>query len=305
MNVTLAQIEAFESIARLGSFHAAARQLRLTQPSVSQRIRELEESLGVQLFLRRGPRISLTADGNALIPYAERILGTTGEMIDRFRDRDPLKGLLRLGLNESFGLISLTPLLERLEKQYPTLQVSVQVGDTDKVSRLINEQELDVAVIPEASVADHVKREPLGVNELGWFAAASFATPDGTLSPADLYQSHIVITPPPARLYATAMQWFTQAGVVPRRLSTCNSLSVTIRSIVDGLAIGLVPVCTMQDHVASGAVRRLTVSPAVPGHRVWICHQGNSSSGACLKPIVELVREVATESRLYAQMAGV
>jgi DNA-binding transcriptional LysR family regulator len=298
MNVTLAQIQAFERIARLGSFHAAARQLRLTQPSVSQRIRELEDSLGVRLFLRRGPRISLTADGTALIPYAERILTTTGEMIERFRTRDPLKGLLRLGLNESFGLVSLTRLLERLEERYPELQTSVQVGDTDKVSRLLNEQQLDIAVISEPAVAEHVQRESLGVNELAWFVSSSFDVPESTLSPADLCAHHLVITPPPARLYTTATQWFAQAGVVPRRLSMCNSLSVTILSIVDGLAIGLVPVRTMQEHLASGAVRRLPVAPPVPGHRVWICHQG-SDLGSGMKQIVELVREVAAEDRLF------
>ena len=56
MNVTLSQLRAFERIVRLGSFHAAARDLHLTQPSVSQRIRELEVVLQTPLFVRRGPR---------------------------------------------------------------------------------------------------------------------------------------------------------------------------------------------------------------------------------------------------------
>ena len=73
MNVTLSQLKTFERIVRLGSFHAAARELRLTQPSVSQRIRELETMLRTRLFIRRGPRISLTAEGHALIEYADRL----------------------------------------------------------------------------------------------------------------------------------------------------------------------------------------------------------------------------------------
>src|SRR3989442_2937072 len=105
MNVTLSQLKTFERIVRLGSFHAAARELRLTQPSVSQRIRELETMLRTRLFIRRGPRISLTAEGHALIEYADRLLGTAGEMIEPFRTRDPLKGMLRPRLNRSFSLI--------------------------------------------------------------------------------------------------------------------------------------------------------------------------------------------------------
>lgn len=85
MNVTLSQLKAFERIVRLGSFHAAARDLRLSQPSVSQRIRELEAVLGTPVFIRRGPRVSLTAEGHALIEYADRLLGAAGEMVERFR----------------------------------------------------------------------------------------------------------------------------------------------------------------------------------------------------------------------------
>ena len=64
---TLGQLRAFERIVRLGSFHAAALELKLSQPSVSQRIRELEAALQTPLFVRRGPRISLTAEGHALV----------------------------------------------------------------------------------------------------------------------------------------------------------------------------------------------------------------------------------------------
>jgi DNA-binding transcriptional LysR family regulator len=61
MNITLAQIRAFERIVRLGSFHAAGRELGPTQPSVFSRSRELEEELGARLFIRRGPNITMTA----------------------------------------------------------------------------------------------------------------------------------------------------------------------------------------------------------------------------------------------------
>ncbi len=102
---------------------------------MSQRIRELEAALNTELFLRRGPRISLTAEGHALVDYADRLLAGTGEMVDRFRTHDPLKGTLRLGLNESFALICLPELLGRLEQRYPAIRTSVFVGDTGTVSR--------------------------------------------------------------------------------------------------------------------------------------------------------------------------
>ena len=87
-NVTLAQISAFERTVRLGGVHAAARHLGLTQPAVSQRIRELEKALGAKLFERHGRTLSLRPDGSALLLYADQLLNTASEMTVRLRKFD-------------------------------------------------------------------------------------------------------------------------------------------------------------------------------------------------------------------------
>src|SRR5258706_6258551 len=230
MYVTLGQLRAFERIVRLGSFHAAALELKLSQPSVSQRIRELEAVLKTPLFVRRGPRVSLTAEGHALVEYADRVLGAAGEMVERFRTRDPLKGMLRLGVNESFALVVLPELLRRLEQRYPAIRTSVFVGDTGLVSSKLDDQELDIAVVSEPTVARHVKQEPIGKNEFGWFTSTEFALPRRVLSPTDLRQYHPIVPPPPARLHATGSQWFADAAARPVSVSTSNSISATVLS---------------------------------------------------------------------------
>jgi DNA-binding transcriptional LysR family regulator len=298
MNVTLSQLRAFERIVRLGSFHAAARDLNLAQPSVSQRIRELETGLNTPLFVRRGPRVSLTAEGHALIEYADRMLDTAGEMVERFHTRDPLKGMLRLGLNESFALICLPELLQRLEQRYPGIKTSVFVGDTGLVSQSLNRKELDIAIVSEPKVGSHVRLEPIGRNRLGWFASADFDLARGVLSPADLCQFHLIVSPATAQLHATATRWFAKAGATPLRVSTCNSLSATILTILHGTAIGLVPVRVMRDEIERRRVKRIPVSPEMPAHRVSICYQ-ISEFGPGLKALVDLTRELVARHKLF------
>lgn len=298
MNVTLGQLRAFERIVRLGSFHAAARELRLSQPSVSQRIRELEAALGTAVFTRRGPRVSLTAEGHALIEYADRLLGTAAEMIERFRTRDPLKGVLRLGLNESFALICLPDLLRRLELRYPGIKTSVFVGDTGAVSRMLDRQELDIAIVSEPAVGPQVRQEPIGSNRLGWFASVDFELARGVLSPSDLCQFHLIVSPPTALLHGTVTKWFADAGALPLRVSTCNSLSVTMLTIAHGTAIGLVPIRVMQDEIERRRVKLVPVLPDVPAHRVSICYQA-SEFGAGIKALVDLTRELIAQHRLF------
>ena len=106
MRLTLAQIETFYWIARLGSFHAAARQLCVTQPSVSGRIRELERDLDCALFDRSGGRARLTKAGRSIQGQAEQMLSLAREIHDE-TSSGKLRGLLRLGVVETVAHIGL------------------------------------------------------------------------------------------------------------------------------------------------------------------------------------------------------
>lgn len=294
MHVTLGQLRAFERIVRLGSFHAAAGDLGLSQPSVSQRIRELESILQTPLFVRTGPRISLTAEGHALVEYADRMLATAGELVERFRTRDPMKGTLRLGVNETFAFICLPDLVKRVEKRYPAIRMDVFVGDTGVVSSRLNDQALDVAVVSEPTVAPHVSSEALGINAFGWFASPVYRLGRRTLAPKDLERFHLIVPPPPARLHASVAKWFADAGIKPARLSTCNSLHATAESVRHGAAIGVLPIRVMQSLLEEHAVRLLKVSPPLPAHRVAICYQIREF-GPSLRLLVDLIRDVVGE----------
>jgi DNA-binding transcriptional LysR family regulator len=296
--LTLTQIQTFDSIVRLGSFRGAAHELGLTQPSISQRVRELEATLGTALFIRHGPRVSLTAEGQALIDHARRLLDDATSVVARFRGRDPLRGQLRIGVNESFALLCLQDLLQRLEVEYPNLRTSIRVGDTGEVSRLLNDRKLDVGIVSQPDIEPHVQAQPIGVNRLGWFAGPGITVPRKALTPAALARFHVTISPPSARLHATAMTWFAQSGVTPLRVSTCNSLPVTILMILRGLAIGLVPTVLMQEHVRRREARFVRVSPAMGGHRVMLCNQA-SEFGPKLKQILDLIRTILAERSLF------
>ena len=72
--MTITQIRAFYLAATLGSFTAAAEYMGLTQPTVSELVRKVEDRYGMALFVRRGRRLVLTTAGQALMPWAKRLL---------------------------------------------------------------------------------------------------------------------------------------------------------------------------------------------------------------------------------------
>jgi DNA-binding transcriptional LysR family regulator len=195
-------------------------------------------------------------------------------------------------------LPALKLLLHRLEQRYPAIRTSVFVGDTGVVSRKLDSRELDIAVVSEPSVAEHVRQEPLGKNEFGWFTNTAFELPRRVLSPSDLRQYHLIVPPPPARLHSTVTQWFASAGARPVRVSTCNSISATMLTVLHGTAIGILPARVMHDELAKRSVKLVRVMPKVPAHRVSICYQ-ISEFGPGLKVLVDLTRELVAHYKLF------
>ena len=297
MRFTLAQLEAFAGIVRGGTFHAAARQLHLTQPTVSQRIRELEAAIGAPLFLRQRPRLKLTPEGHALLDFSRRLLGTAGELAAHFQTRNPLKGVLRLGVPATFAHACMTDLLLRLEQRYPDLKASVRVQDSGTMLKMLEDEELDVAILVAPIASPRLRHQLVGQTELTFFAAPGPRT-RGALRAADLAPRHLMLTPPPSRLLTTVMDWFAAAGVTPARISTCNDIKVAVETVANGVAIGALPLSVVHDAITRGQVRRLTVAPALPAHPVAICHQ-RARLGPGLEEVVELMRDLIAEQRLY------
>lgn len=303
INATLNQLRAFRAIVQTGSFRAAAAQLHRSQPSVSQRVRELESELGVVLFVRNGPKITLTTEGHALIGFAERMLQTSDEMAERFRSGDPLRGTLRIGLSENFALICLGELLRRVEQKYPNIKASMFIGDSGELSRKLQDRELDVAIVAQAEVPPSVSQELVGHSQLGWFASSRLSMGSRALTPANIAQHHLMIAPQSSRMYTTIGNWFAASGVAPARVSTCNNVMVTLQAVRSGAALGLLPIRVTEEDRNEGRVKLLKVTPRIPAHSISICHQA-SEAGDGLYAFIHMLKEVIADNRVFSEAAS-
>lgn len=296
-DISFSQIRAFERTVRLGGVHAAAEDLGLTQPAISQRIRELERILGTKVFVRCGRSLRLSADGAAFLVYADQFLRTAEEMRVRLTSGNPLDGILRLGVSASFARVCLEPLLKRLNAKFGDLKTSIYVGDSNSISELLNDQKLDLAVTSEHKIASYIHRQKLGVNRHGWFVCLPYKI-DLVVTQEEISAHHLIITPPPSRHNATVLNWFGQANIVPQWLSTCDNLSTTIHMVLSGIGIACLPTRVMQEYVVAGAVRELAGLPPVSGYEVWVCYQDEKLRSG-LRQVVEMIKTIITEYQLY------
>lgn len=260
---SLAQLEAFYWVARLGGFRAAAAQLHRTQPTISLRIRELETSLGVPLFDRNGSRVHMTGASREIMPYVEQILSLSNEMEDRLRQSDPLHGLLRLGVNDTFALTCLPKTLTALERLYPDLRIDLHVDFSTVLSDQLAGRDLDMAFLVDPQIDDEATVQRLGYLDSAWVASPRLRLPSGTLTPRDLSEQRILINPAPSHMYVSVGRWFGTAGLEARRTSTCNSITILTALTIAGCGVSMLPVAILQEELAADRLRLIATDPPV------------------------------------------
>ncbi|MFP3586264.1 LysR family transcriptional regulator [Paraburkholderia sp. SIMBA_055] len=143
MDLTL--LRAFVTVAREGNLTRAAVQLHLTQPAVSLQIKHLQETLGVALFTRTSHGLSLTRDGQALLPHAERALAAASDVQRAAQSlRQEVRGRLRIGTILDPEFLRLGGFLKQLVETWPHIETALRHGMSGWVLDQVRAGELDV-----------------------------------------------------------------------------------------------------------------------------------------------------------------
>jgi DNA-binding transcriptional LysR family regulator len=139
-------LQAFLSVAETESFSLAAQRLHLTQPAVSKRIAQLEDSLNTQLFDRLPRKAILTPAGEALLPKAKHILSELIEIKTELANlTGDISGTLRIGTSHHIGLHHLPHLLRQFHQSYPQVKLAMQFLGSEAACEALAQGELDIA----------------------------------------------------------------------------------------------------------------------------------------------------------------
>ncbi len=139
------QLRSFHAVAQRGSFTAAARELGVSQPTITTQVKSLESEFGVELFVRRGRRIELTETGGGLLDITRRLFSDEKEAADYLNETRGLKtGHLRVG---AVGPYHVTDMLAAFNARHPGIYVSVTVGNSRDTLRDLLDYRTDVAVL--------------------------------------------------------------------------------------------------------------------------------------------------------------
>lgn len=138
----------FKTVADLSSFTKAAKHLHIAQPAISMAIQKLEAELELTLLHRKDRKVSLTDEGQHLYRHAERIIQASEDALLEMQElKGLLKGEVRVGIPSMLGSYYSPPILMAFRHRYPQLTLTVIDGGAGKLQQLLEQGELDLAVV--------------------------------------------------------------------------------------------------------------------------------------------------------------
>jgi len=147
---TLQQLRIIKAVATELSFTKAAELLFISQPSLSKQLKTLENRLGVQLINRYKNNVSLTEAGEVLIEYSERILSLCEESCRALNDlKIGQRGILRIGTTQNLATYFLPNILVLLNKNYPQINLKIQIEPSKLIINHVINNSIDIAVIED------------------------------------------------------------------------------------------------------------------------------------------------------------
>lgn len=137
----------------LGNYTRAAEKLSLTQPAVSQHIKQLERELNVVIFDRSGSKIKPTPEGKLVIQYAERVVSLYGSLQQALVDRRHSIDRLRVGITHTSESNVVTEVLARYTEQYNNMKITIQTDTINNLYDMLKTYRIDIAIV-EGGVTD-------------------------------------------------------------------------------------------------------------------------------------------------------
>jgi DNA-binding transcriptional LysR family regulator len=146
MRYTLRQLEVFLAVARTGGVSRAGLEVGLSQSATSSALADLERQFDLQLFDRMGKRLRLSARGAALRARAEAVLEIARDLQRGFESQ-AVEQRLRVGATLTIGNYVAVPLVARFMRAHPAVGLSLEVANTEQISRQVANFELDVGLV--------------------------------------------------------------------------------------------------------------------------------------------------------------
>ncbi len=275
-NIDIDSLEIFKAVVDCGGITKAAMRLNRVQSNITTRVKNLEERLQVSLFHREGGKLVLTAEGQLLLTYAERLLRLSNEAEAALRSRAP-SGTLRIGTLESTAAARLPPLLASYHQRYPDVRLELVTGDTTSMIERVRNYDVEAAFVSEPFQADDLDTCPAFTEELVLIGAKEVAS----IEAARQLAKRTVIAFATGCSYRRIFEdWLSSSNIMPERVLELGSYHAITACVAAGSGIGIMPRSVLRAVHTEAEVQAIPLPPRFGKTRTHLITRRGYSSVA-------------------------
>jgi LysR family transcriptional regulator, cyn operon transcriptional activator len=287
----LRHIRYFLAVAEHRNFTRAAEALHVSQPTLSQQIRQLEDTLGVPLLDRSGRIIQLPDAGVAYARYAQRALQDLEAGKRAIHDVQELtRGTLRLAMTPTFTAYLIGPLLEKYNRRYPDITLNILEMPQERMETLLSEDALDVGIAFEDTHAPDIETQVLFVEALAVMVGKShpYAKKRTALTLREFESEALVLLNEEFATRHYIDRYCREHGVAPRIAVEVNSIGAVIELVRRSKLATLLPAAIARER---SDLCLVGLKPALPQRTASLLLRKGAYRSAAARAFIALALE--------------
>lgn len=290
MEIRLDQYRIFLAVSREKSFSAAAKLLFITQSAVSQAIRQLEEALQAQLFIRGGKGVTLTRQGQLLSEYIETAMERISAGEVRLRQMQSLSGgELKIGAADTITAHVLLPLLEKFHQQYPEVKLQIINRTSDDVALLLKSGGIDLGFVNLPFGDTELEITPfMQVHDI-FVGGTAFQEDAKNYTREELAQLPLILLEKKANSRRVVEKEFLRGGVTLKPEIELGGHSLLLQLAKINLGVACVVQEFSREALQSGQVFQLNEAQPLPVRAMGYCFFKKLSPSPAAKRFVEVL----------------
>ncbi|MBQ3795676.1 MAG: LysR family transcriptional regulator [Butyrivibrio sp.] len=293
MTENLEYYKVFYYVGKLQSITAAAKELMISQPAVSQSIHQLEKNLGCSLFQRTSRGMKFTTEGDLLYRYVERGVEQIALGEQRLRQLQHLEvGEVRIGASDMTLRFFLLPYLEKFHEQYPGIKVTVTNGPTPETLEYLADDRIDFGVI-SAPFAEKEGYSYFPVTEIEdvFIAGRRFIQyKNKMLDYSDLEKLPLILLEGNSSTRSYIDKFLAEHGVSIQPEFELSTSDMIVQFALRNLGVGCVVKNFAQEYLDSGVLFELRFNAVLPKRQICVISDDSRPLSIAAAKLLELIR---------------
>ncbi len=297
MDSSLDLYRIFYTVVQAKSFSGAAKLLYISQPAVSQSVRQLEDALGTRLFIRSSRGITLTPEGEILYGYIYSAINLISAGENRITKMNELSaGELRIGAGDTVSKWYLLPVIERFHELYPDVSLRITNRTSEETIELLRDGRLDVGFVNMPLSADGIIFEDcMSVHDI-FVAGSQFAyLKDKVISLQELSELPLIMLERASNSRRWVDRHFMTNGVDLKADTELGAHDL----LLDYAKIGLGVACVIKEFaypaLAGGGLFEIRLDQPVAARSLAACYLENIGTSPAARRFVDLAKAMTPE----------